>query len=302
MKRDEHGTGLVEELIEVLQTKLDGRELKAEKVAMGVFYTAVKLTTGHTGIAFTPVREIPEAVCCPRSARRMPAAGQLRGSDAWDLLEYARSHSPLKVSVGIATLNALSALTMEDEPGDYRSLRGADALDVAQVAPDDQVALVGAFVPFIRKLKGHVRSLLVLEKNPQALKADEMALYRPAEEAPHVLSKADVVVISGSAIVHRSLDYLLSLCASARQVVVAGPTASMRPEPLFRRGVTVLGGIAINDGDEMVRLVSEGGSGYFFGGCAEKKVVVPRLPPGPVFQEGRGYHYASSEGRGVHGS
>lgn len=36
----------------------------------------------------------------------------------------------------------------------------------------------------------------------------------------------------------------------------------------------VLGGIAIHDGDEMVKLAAEGGSGYFFGGCAQKKVLV----------------------------
>ncbi len=120
--------------------------------------------------------------------------------------------------------------------------------------------MVGAFVPFIKKLKGQVRQLWVLEKNPRALKADEIAFYRPAEEAPEVLTEADVVVISGSALVHHSLDDLLSLCASAREVIMAGPTASMYPDPLFKRGVTVLGGIAIRDGEEMVRLVAEGGS------------------------------------------
>jgi uncharacterized protein (DUF4213/DUF364 family) len=301
MRHSQHGTGLVEELIGALEDTLGDRELKADKVAIGVFYTAVELNTGHTGIAFTPVREIPEAVCCPRSASRMPAAGHLAGASAWDLLNYARSDGPLKISVGIAALNALSALAMEAESGHYQILRGADALDVAQARSDDRVALVGAFVPFIKKLNGQVSNLVVLEKNPQALKADEMYLYRPAEEAPDVLPKADVVIISGSAIVHRTLEYLLSLCTSAREVVVAGPTASMRPEPLFSRGVTVLGGISINDGDEMVRLVAEGGSGYFFGGCAEKVVVVPGFHPGLVPQQGRGYHTIDSEGRGAHG-
>ncbi|MGB3904144.1 MAG: hypothetical protein WBB22_04415 [Anaerolineae bacterium] len=36
----------------------------------------------------------------------------------------------------------------------------------------------------------------------------------------------------------------------------------------------VLGGVAILDGDEMVRVVGEGGSGYFFAGYAEKTVLV----------------------------
>ena len=268
-------TTLVEDLIQVLQRKLDQRDLAVDKVVIGVFYTAVKLETGHTGVAFTPVREIPEAVCCPRSASRMPAAGKLAGQSAWELLGHALNDSPLKVSVGIATLNALSALAMEEQGlADYRVLKGADALDVVDVGPEDEVALVGAFVPFIKKLKGQVGHLWVLEKNPQALKADEMALYRPAEEAREVLSGADVVVISGSAIVHHSLDSLLSFCPSAREVIVAGPTASMYPDPLFARGVTVLGGIAILDGDEMVTVVGEGGSGYFFAGYAEKTVLV----------------------------
>jgi uncharacterized protein (DUF4213/DUF364 family) len=267
---------LVPELIGVVESKLDKRSLQVDKVTIGVFYTAVKLDTGHAGVAFTPVREIPEAVCCPRSASRMPAAGRLAGQSAWELLNYAVDNSPLNVTLGIATLNALSALVMEEQGlAHYRLLRGADALDVVQVGLDDEVALVGAFVPFIRKLKGHVGQLWVLEKNPQALKADEMAFYRPAEEAEEVLSGANVVIISGSAIVHNSLDALLGFCTSAREVIVAGPTASMYPDPLFARGVTVLGGIAIRDGDEMVRLVAEGVSGYFFGSCAEKVVMMP---------------------------
>jgi len=269
------GTSLVEELIQVLEGKLDKRDLGVDKVAIGVFYTAVKLDTGQAGVAFTPVREIPEAVCCPRSASRMPAAGRLAGQRAWALLGYALDDSPLKVSVGVATLNALSALVVEEQGlAGYRLLKGADALDVVQVGLDDEVALVGAFVPFIKKLKEQVRRLWILEKNPQALKADEMAFYRPAEEAEEVLSGADVVIISGSAIVHRSLDALLALCSSAREVIVAGPTASMYPDPLFARGVTVLGGVAIDDGDEIVRLVGEGGSGYFFAGYAEKTVLM----------------------------
>lgn len=290
-------SGLIEELIQVLEARLGKRELTADKVAMGVFYTAVKLDTGHTGVAFTPVREIPEAVCCPRSASRMPAAGRLAGESAWELLDYALDHSPLKVAVGIATINALSALAMEEENlPDYRLLKGADALDVVEIGPTDEVALVGAFVPFIKKLKGQVRQLWVLEKNPQALKADEMAFYRPAEEAPEVLTEADVVVISASAMVHHSLDDLLSLRASAREVIVAGPTASMYPDPLFKRGVTVLGGIAIRDGEEMVRLVAEGGSGYFFGSTAEKVVLRHREGPATVSAPS-GYQAAASQSR-----
>ena len=226
------------------------------------------------------IREIPEAVCCPCSAGRMPSAGQLAGQSAWDLVRYALTESPLKVAVGIATLNALSDLLMKKNglPG-YRRLIGADALDVVDnIRHDDEVALVGAFVPFIKKLKGTVKQLRVVEKNPQALKGNELEFYRPAEQAGEVLNRADVVVISGSAMVHHSLDPLLGFCRAARQVIVAGPTASMYPGPLFDRGVTVLGGMAVHNADELLRVVSEGGSGYFFGRWAEKVTIIkPQL-------------------------
>jgi uncharacterized protein (DUF4213/DUF364 family) len=209
----------------------------------------------------------------------MPTAGQLAGQSAWDLARYALTESPLKVAVGIATLNALSALLVRESglPG-YQRLIGADALDGVEINPDDRVALVGAFVPFIKKLKEKVKQLRVVEKNPQALKGNEIEFYRPAEQAEKVLGQADVVVVSGSAIVYHSLDQLLGFCQDARQVIVAGPTASMYPDPLFDRGVTVLGGITVHDADELLRVVSEGGSGYFFGRWAEKVAVVrPRL-------------------------
>jgi len=113
-------------------------------------------------------------------------------------------------------------------PG-YQRLIGANALDVVEIHPDDRVALVGAFVPFIKKLKQTVKQLRVVEKNPKALKGDEMQFYRPAEQAEAVLDQADVVVVSGSAIVHHSLDQLLGFCRAAREIIVAGPTASMYP-------------------------------------------------------------------------
>ncbi len=48
----------------------------------------------------------------------------------------------------------------------------------------------------------------------------------------------------------------------------------MWPEPLFRRGVTALGGLAVRDADRLLQIVGEGGSGYFFPGPARKMAIV----------------------------
>jgi uncharacterized protein (DUF4213/DUF364 family) len=74
--------------------------------------------------------------------------------------------------------------------------------------------------------------------------------------------------------VEGGLDELLSCCTGAREIVLAGPTASAWPEPFFKRGVTVMGGISINNPDRLLQVVSEGGSGYFFEGPARKIAIV----------------------------
>jgi uncharacterized protein (DUF4213/DUF364 family) len=253
---------------------LHGEPLRVSDLRIGVFYTAAQLTTGHVGVAFTP-RELQEAVCCPRSAAAAPAAGRLAGQDAWELARYAFAPVPLRRAVGVAVLNALSALAMAryGVPGG-RLLTGMDALDAAGVQAGDRVAMVGAFMPFIKALKARVADLWVVDKHREALKADELVFWRAPAQAPEVLGQADVVLITGSILVEEGLEALLAAASTARVVILAGPTASPWPPAFFAWGVHVLGGIRIRDGAKMLQLVSEGGSGYFFEDVAEKICVV----------------------------
>ncbi|NOR64533.1 MAG: Fis family transcriptional regulator, partial [Candidatus Scalindua sp.] len=67
---------------------------------------------------------------------------------------------------------------------------------------------------------------------------------------------------------------ILDLAKKAKEVVVVGPTASIYPEPLFKRGVTVMGGVRITDAVRMIHLIGEAGSGYdFFENCADKVIM-----------------------------
>ncbi|MBI2303800.1 MAG: DUF364 domain-containing protein [Chloroflexi bacterium] len=265
---------IVDELISSLEVGLHKRPLTIQEVCIGVFYTAVKLADGHVGVAFTP-RDMEDTVCCPSSAAEAPPAGRLAGQDAWALTREALSPFRLRRAVGVATLNALSASLMTEKgvPGG-RLLRGADALDEVSFASQDKVVLVGAFIPFIRKLKEKVAQIWVIDKHPAALKPQELPFWRPPERATEILPQADVAIITGSSLVEGGLDELLELCTHAREVVLAGPTASPWPEPFFSRGVTVLGGIRVTDATSFMRLVAEGGSGYFFTGPAEKIAIV----------------------------
>jgi uncharacterized protein (DUF4213/DUF364 family) len=115
-----------------------------------------------------------DTVCCPRSAAKMPASGKLKGTQALELMKLANNDSAMQRSVGIAVLNALSALLMREQGIEgARIMKGADALDVIAIGRGDTVAMVGAFVPFIKQLKGRTKALYIIDKHPQALKEDE---------------------------------------------------------------------------------------------------------------------------------
>lgn len=286
--RHPHGTSmsLVEAWQADLARVLEREPLRVTDVRVGVFYTAAALSSGHVGLAFTP-RDLSDTVCCPRSAAQAPPAGRVAGRDAWELAEYACERVPLRRSIGVAVLNALSALAMErhDIPGER--VEDLDALDAAGVGASDRVVLVGSFAPFIKALKGRVAELQVVDRHPGALKADERPLWRAPDQADQALAGASVAIITGSALVEGGLDELLAAARGARAVVLAGPTASPWPAPFFDRGVDVLAGIRVLEPQRLLQIVSEGGSGYFFQKEARKVCL---LRTGRALAQSAGAH------------
>jgi len=112
---------------------------------------------------------------------------------------------------------------------------GVDAYDAARIQPGEHVVVVGAFVPFLKALKRTGQHFTVLEMDPATLKPDELAYYRPADEAASVVELADVLLITGTTLQNDSLEGLLALCRPTARVVVVGPTPPARCVPASRR-------------------------------------------------------------------
>lgn len=254
--------------------------LRIERAVVGAFFTGVLLDDGSSGVCATPMKMIPEAVCCPSSVRAMPLPGRLRGRRASACLEEVDHDQGLRRALAIAVLNALAARCWEHHPRKDVVLHdGVDAIDVARIRPQDRVVMVGAFGPYIRELRRREQSFLVLEKDPTTLRPDEMALYRPAEEAKAVVPQADVLLITGTTLVNDTLDGLLALARPGAEIVLIGPTVGLVPDALFEHGVRVAGGIRVTDPHALLDVLSEGGSGHHFFGHSADKVVLMRTEP-----------------------
>jgi uncharacterized protein len=208
----------------------------------------------------------------------MPFPNKLRGRLASDLMLEATSDRGIRRAVGLATMNALAAMCWQTRPVAALALRvGVDAYDAASIQPGENVVVIGAFVPFLKALKCGGQRFTVLEMDAAALKPDEMPYFRPAEQAPQVLADADVVLITGTTLINRTLEDLLALCRPSARVVVVGPTVGLLPDAFLRRGVDVLGGIHIIAADAFLDVLAEGGSGYHFFGRSAEKVVLTRV-------------------------
>ena len=266
----------LEEIAEILGPELDG--LTVERAVVGLFFTGVKLSNGIAGACATPIKTIPEAVCCPSSAMAMPFPGKFRGRPALDLAKEALGDHGISRAVGIAAMNALADTCWRRRPHPETELRlGIDAFDATEIRPGDKVVVVGAFVPFLRELKRRRQPFRVLEQNSATLKPEELPFFRPAEEAPAVVPTADVLLITGTTLINDTLEELLRLATPAARVTMVGPTVSLLPDAFLRRGADILGTVRITAPDEFLETLAEGGSGYhFLGRLAQKVVLVKR--------------------------
>jgi uncharacterized protein (DUF4213/DUF364 family) len=270
---------ILQETAQLVKQKLvsDFEKLIIDRVAVGLFFTGVKLSNGAGGVSYTPVKDIPRAVCCPSSAGRIFDPLKIMGMTAADVLGALSSAEPIKAAIAIATLNALSAICWERGLTDsYRIQVNMDAVDVVRMPVERSVAVVGAFVPILRKLKVRGGRWWVIEQDPRTLKGDEMDHFIPADQSRETISAADVLIITGVTLVNHTLEPILKAARTDAEIAVIGPTASMLPEALFARGARVVGGVWVKKPDELLDVLAAGGSGYHFFDKLAPRIVIEK--------------------------
>lgn len=179
----------------------------------------------------------------PHGHDKIRDVGQLHEKSAFELAQYARSNHPLEISIGVASLNSLIEI-------DKGRTVAANAVDVlAKFGHKKKIALVGHF-PFIPRLRPFVDRLWVIELHP-------VEGEYPAEAASELIPQADVVAITGSALLNRTLDGLLEYCQPGVPVMILGPSTPLSPV-LFDHGATILSGVKVVDEVALLRTVGQG--------------------------------------------
>ena len=251
--------------------------ISLDRVSLGLFFTGVKLSNGYGGISSTPIKNVTEAICCPREAGMMPYAGRFQGMPVKMALEEMLNDNPFHRSLGLAVINALSnTIWLNNNHQEYKIIRNADVVKTIHIPKDANVVVIGSLIPYIKLLKENNNDFYILESDTFNLKDDELPFCLPIEKAPQKVPFADTLIITGTTLIDDTLDEILEMARTDAEIVLVGPTGSILPEALFKRGVNIVSGVIVTKPDELLDMLAKGASGFHFFGKSVEKIIIEK--------------------------
>ena len=192
---------------------------------MGECWTAVE-TENHFGMAMTtPVDTAPRML--DRNYCGMPLKELAAAAKSWNLTEAGFGMAAVNAFYNTpARLEQLGAF----EPFDNYCTDGVDL-------KDKRIGVIG-HLNMPSSVYEQSREVLILERNPRP------GDY-PDSACDFLLPQCDVVIMTASTLVNKTLPHLLSLCRNAC-TILAGPSAPMCPE-LLELGIDRIAGLVITD-------------------------------------------------------
>jgi uncharacterized protein (DUF4213/DUF364 family) len=177
----------------------------------------------------------------------------LPGRDPLDVARGYASADTLERTVGFAAVNALTRFLC-DRAG-FAPVASDDSIGLLDPQPGETVGMIGYFAPLVPHIVARGARVLVVE-----LRAD---LAGEAEGVrvtldPAELAHCEKVLATGTLLLNDTLDTMLPHCRRARRLALIGPSVGCPPDPLFARGVTVLGGRWVTDSSAYLRALTAG--------------------------------------------
>ncbi len=242
-----------------------------KKVVFGVNMTAIELSDGSIGVAST----LFEKLTRPHKKNRYFgdfSPSKFSGQKVSDLFITDRE-SDLISTLKISVLNALSA--KQRELAGYTILENTDPIDLIEIAPQQNITLVGAFRSYIELLSEKKTNLKVLELNENIFFKEHKKYYVPAEKYIDLLPKSEVIIITGLTLINNTIDGILKAANPNAKIIVVGPTANILPTILFNNGVNIIGATKYSNPNLLYKLISEGANAYhLFKYCAKKICII----------------------------
>jgi hypothetical protein len=175
--------------------------------------------------------------------------GSLVGMETRELAEYAHSWDMIEASIGCAAI--MSMVTASEKSTDINAKE-----IIMKRSVGSMVVMVGAF-PFFDTLKNIAKELYVLELDQAQINPAEGII--PSSASEYVIPESDLLIITGSTIVNKSLERLLEIARDSNTyTIILGPSTVMS-EVLFDYGADMLAGSVIVNPEVIMRKLSQTG-------------------------------------------
>jgi uncharacterized protein (DUF4213/DUF364 family) len=209
-------------------------------------FMAVSLEGGATGISF---------VLLPDEKREEYTALHpldFIGKDPQEFALAFGSDDPVKEMISLAAINAICQYVMKETR--YAVDSATDSLGLLSITAGDRIGMVGLFFGLIKTIKKAEAELVVIEKNEKLIQEfPNLPITLDASK----LRGCNKILCTSTTILNNSLDEVLAHCSPDAFVSIIGPTAGYFPDPLFVRGVDVVGGRVVNNGALFMQLLAE---------------------------------------------
>lgn len=179
--------------------------------------------------------------------------GDYIGKDPIPLALEFGTQNPEKEMIALAAINAICQHAMKTRQ--FQAESSTDTLSLLSISQGDRIGMVGLFYGLVKKIRAAGAELVIIEKNKHLInKYPDL----PLTMDPARLNTCNKILCTSTVILNNSLDEILDCCRPDAFVSVVGPTAGYFPDPLFARGVDVVGGRVVKEGDKFMDLISHG--------------------------------------------
>ena len=169
---------------------------------------------------------------------------QLTELTALELAEYSYSWDLIEAGIGVAAINSLLN-PIGERVNVFQLLKEA--------CVGKNVVMVGLFPEkYVENLKNNAEKLYIVEMDPSLVDVDK-GIY-PVSASEYLIPDADIVIITASSLINKSIGRLLELSKNSYTALV-GPTTPLTPT-LFKYGIDILAGIKVNKPNKVIEGIS----------------------------------------------
>lgn len=219
-------------------------------------FCAVELTDGSFGLSYVLLGDTLQKLL---AAHGSSADAPLAGADPMVLARRLAGGGAVERAIALAAVNALTDSVWRRIG--YEPPPAGNSLGDVVLGPDDHLGMIGFFPPLVQRVAEAGGRLSVVEM-------DAGMVERQRTRYPQItigldrslLAPCNTVVGTSTMLLNDTLDDMLAAAPRATRFAVIGPSAGLWPDPLFARGVTLLGGTRIADTQAFAEAMAVGES------------------------------------------